>query len=104
MASLLWLVMLLPTTLPETSTLPAPRKEVSVLTERFVAPFKFNEITLAVMYPTTVTLYSKNSRAADAVPTPYHDIPDEDTELVEIGIDIRRRVILKMVYITRKEI
>lgn len=102
MTSFLWLALFLPAEAPPTKLPPIP---VAVAhTEKYLGQFSLNGIPLAVMFPTTQTFYSKTSNLGDAQPTPYFDIPDEDTELVEIAIDLRRRVVLKMVYVTKKEI
>ena len=101
MASLLWLVLLLPSSPPPPTAPVAPVVVAPI--EVFLGQFSLNGLPLAVM-STTQTFYSKSSNPANALPTPYAEIPDEDTELIEIGIDLRRRVVLKMVYVTKKEL
>lgn len=64
---------------------------------RYIKPFVFQGIDLAVMNITEVTL--------DGVPKPY-DAPDwqEDRiELAIISIDLQSRFVLKLAYVTRRD-
>lgn len=47
---------------------------------------------------------SSTESLLDGKPIRYNDIPDEGTELVEITIDMKRRVVLKVCYVRLKEI
>lgn len=76
---------------------PPPRASQPLPAEKFLGQLSFNGLPLAVMAPTTEALL-------DGKPTPYLDIPDESTELVEIHIDLKRRVILKIAYVTKRDI
>lgn len=68
---------------------------VRVEPERFLGMLKVGGIPFAVMSTTESVL--------DGKPTPYVDIPDEGTELVEISIDLRRNVVTRVAYVTRRD-
>ena len=50
---------------------------------------------LAIMDGTVVIL--------DGKPTAWEDVPDDGTELVEITIDVKRRMVIRIVYRTLKD-
>ena len=62
--------------------------------EKFLGAFRFGGFLFAVMSTTETVL--------DGKPTPYQEIPDEGTELIEISFDLERQVVKRMVYVSRK--
>lgn len=74
-----------------------PLAPVPVAHERakYLGAFHFGPARFGVTTLTVTTL--------DGVATPYLDIPDESTELVEISLDLKRKWVLRMVYITKRE-
>lgn len=76
-------------------TLP-PVPTVRAEPEKFLGTLKVGGIPFAVMSTTESLL--------DGKPTPYIEIPDENTELVEVTIDLRRNVVRRVIYVTRRDI
>ncbi len=58
----------------------------------------------AIDFAGRVAIMSSTATILDGKPMPWHDIPDQGTDLVEIHIDLKRKVVLRIVYRTRKEI
>ena len=73
----------------------SPTKEEVKSPEKFLGTIHIGDRGFAVMSSTESIL--------DGKPVPYLKIPDEDTELIEITIDMERRVIKKVVYRTVKD-
>ena len=48
----------------------------------------------------TETFYSQTPNKKDALPWSYLKIPDEGTMLVEVSLNLKRRVVRRMVYVT----
>jgi hypothetical protein len=51
-----------------------------------------------------VAIMSSTITLLDGKPTPWGDIPDEGTEIAEIHIDMKRKVVTKITYVTRKDL
>ena len=51
-----------------------------------------------------IAVTSKTEAIYNGKKTPYLEIPDDTTELIEIGIDLKRKVATRVVYRTKKDI
>lgn len=59
----------------------------------------------AIDFQGRVAIMSTTLTILDGKRTPWHDIPDEPhAQLVEVHIDLKRKVVLRIVYRTRKDI
>lgn len=78
--------------------LPMPvLRDISVVAagDKIISGFYYGAVFHGVLASTECYLDGKR--------TPYFEIPDDTTELVEIAFDPRKRVVRRMVYVTREE-
>ena len=89
--------------------IPVPAKKSSKL--KFLGTFQMGEGAVFAIMTSTETYLSSRAFLVDpatgedwrhlAKRTPYGQIPDEGTVLVEIEIDLEARIVTRMVYVTR---